>query len=119
MAEGNGKCPTSITFNAKRSLSFNGKELAVVPQSDLAGRYSSFRQSTSNGENIRNINEPSHDEEKKPSIKPVPAPRTTLLTRRPSSAGMTFKKQILTSEDLQPTGQPDRTYKVNIVVIKH
>ena len=93
----------------------------MVPQSDLAGRFSSFRQSTSNGEHIGSTKEPSHNdlnriEEKKTSIKPVPAPRTTLLTRRPSSAGIIFKKQFLTSEDLQPTGQPDRTYKVNIIL---
>ena len=32
--------PTSITLNVKRSLSFNGNEVAVVPHSDIAGRYS-------------------------------------------------------------------------------
>ena len=94
-------------MNVRRSLSFNGKEVAVVPHGDIAGRYSG---ETPNGqvksEKASEINEESTNS------KPVPAPRTSSLVRRPSSAGIKFKKPVLTAYDLEPTGPPDRTYKV-------
>ena len=102
--------PASITLNVKRSLSFNGKEVAVVPHSDIAGRnYSIGPTNVYNSEQKTNVFQKS--QESSEVIKPVPAPRTSSLIRRPSSAGKKFKKENLTIRDLDPTGPPDRTYK--------
>ena len=101
---------TSITLNVRRRLSYNGNEVAAV-QGDIAGRYSG---DTPKGQPIiRNsiaVNSPA---EESSTSKPVPAPRTSSLVRRPSSAGIKFKKPVLTAYDLEPTGPPDRTYKVS------
>ena len=109
VTDGNCEGPNSITLNLRRNLSFNGKEIAVVPQGDIAGRYSSETQNGQvNGEKASEIKEDSSNN------KPVPAPRVSSLVRRPSSAGIKFKKPVLTAYDLEPTGPPDRTYKVSI-----
>ena len=105
----NSEGPNSITLNLRRNLSFNGKEIAVVPQGDIAGRYSSeTRNGQANGEKASEVKEDSSNN------KPVPAPRVSSLVRRPSSADIHFKKPVLTAYDLEPTGPPDRTYKVGI-----
>lgn len=105
----NDQAPTSITFNTKRSLSFNGKEVAISPESDISGRY--LNKTYSSREINHNAGNISTTEEVTTDSKPVPAPR---LMRRPSSVGMKFKKPTLTAYDLEPTGPPDRTYKVSI-----
>ena len=108
----------SITLNAKRNLSFDGYDIAVVPHSDIAGRYMAQKYGGQNDEPentsgantaVKNSQEPTPNNVVE---KPVPAPRKTSLIRRPSSAGIPFSKQILTGRDLAPTGPPDRTYKV-------
>ena len=101
---------TSITLNVRRRLSYNGNEVAAV-QGDIAGRYSG---DTPKGQPIiRNSIAVNSTAEESSTSKPVPAPRTSSLVRRPSSAGIKFKKPVLTAYDLEPTGPPDRTYKVN------
>ena len=82
--------PTSITLNVKRSLSFNGNEVGVVPHSDIAGRYSTVTRRYY--EANQNTNSLQTTEESLENDKPVPAPRTASLMRRPSSAGIKFKK---------------------------
>ena len=109
VSDHNSEGPNSITLNLRRNLSFNGKEIAVVPQGDIAGRYASETQNgKANGEKASEVKEDSSNN------KPVPAPRSASLVRRPSSAGIKFKKPVLTTYDLEPTGPPDRTYKVVI-----
>ena len=105
----NEEAPNSVTLNVRRSLSFNGEEVAVVPHSDIAGRYFS---AGTNGQNIKDLTVIEQNESI--DAKPIPAPRSLSLVRRPSSAGLQFKKQILSAQDLEPTGPPDRTYKVCI-----
>ena len=52
------------------------------------------------------------EEERLASIPPIPAPRNS-TKRRPSTAqGVRSTATVLTAEDLQPLGPPDRTYKV-------
>ena len=102
--------PISITLNSNRSLLFDGNEVAVIPKSDIAGRYTS--QKYIGNQNCNSQGCAFETEEEAADAKPVPAPRNLSLRRRPSSAGLTFKKPILTCDDLQPTGPPDRTYKV-------
>jgi hypothetical protein len=101
-------------LNVRRSLSFNGKEVAVVPNSDLAGRYLTGTRKVYDPN--QNTNSLSTSEESSENAKPVPAPRTASLIRRPSSAGIKFKKEILSVRDLDPTGPPDRTYKARITM---
>ena len=81
-----------------------------MPHSDIAGRnYSIGPTNVYNSEQKTNVFQKS--QESSEVIKPVPAPRTSSLIRRPSSAGKKFKKENLTIRDLDPTGPPDRTYK--------
>ena len=101
---------TSITLNVRRRLSYNGKEVAVV-HGDIAGRYSG--DNPKGQTKYKNANTVNNTAEESSNSKPVPAPRTSSLVRRPSSAGMKFKKPVLTAYDLEPTGPPDRTYKVS------
>ena len=109
----NEEAPNPVTLNVRRSLSFNGEEVAVVPHSDIAGRYfSAGTNGPTNGQNIKDLTVIEQNESI--DAKPIPAPRSLSLVRRPSSAGLQFKKQILSAQDLEPTGPPDRTYKVSI-----
>ena len=54
--------PNSITLNVKRSLSFNGKEVAVIPHSDIAGRYTTeTRKSHEYERDTKDLSKPEQD----------------------------------------------------------